>query len=220
MAGSTAGQSASAYCFTGRLRATASCTRSSGESPAASIRSSTACASRCGSIARPAPYRTPRVRSSLTSSSAWYAATRQRCDPRGTTSASFGSCTCDQTARCSTSAIRASPFSTSTAAGTRPGDAHPRDQLLDGRLLRLDLTQRGEDVTDVAQEAGVRPDHEHSGPAELVPIRIEQVRRPVQADRGLPGPGCSLDADGVVDAGPDDHVLLGLDGRDDVAHRA
>ena len=86
--GSTAGQSASTYCLTGRLRATEFCTRSSGESPAISILTRIVCASRCGSIARPAPYRTPRVRSSATSSSASYAGTRHRRAPIGTTSPS------------------------------------------------------------------------------------------------------------------------------------
>jgi hypothetical protein len=41
----------------------------------------------------------------------------------------------------------------------------------------------------------------------------------VQADGGLAGAGRTLDADRLVGAGPDDLVLLGLDGRDDVAHR-
>ncbi len=48
--GSTVGHTESAYFFTSRLRATESCTRSSGESPASSIRTSTACAIRCGSM--------------------------------------------------------------------------------------------------------------------------------------------------------------------------
>ena len=58
------------YRVTPRLRATAAWTRSSGESPAASIRSSTWWARRCASIVRPASYRTPRARSSATLSSA------------------------------------------------------------------------------------------------------------------------------------------------------
>jgi hypothetical protein len=42
----------------------------------------------------------------------------------------------------------------------------------------------------------------------------------VQADRGLPGAGRTLDAHGLAQPGADDLVLVGLDGRDDVAHRA
>ena len=42
----------------------------------------------------------------------------------------------------------------------------------------------------------------------------------MQADGGLAGAGRALDADGVGDVGAHDLVLLGLDGGDDVAHRA
>ena len=56
--------------------------------------------------------------------------------------------------------------------------------------------------------------------AQPVAEGVEQPRRAVQADRGLAGAGRALDADGLVDARPDDLVLLGLDGGDDVAHRA
>jgi hypothetical protein len=49
------GQSASTYARTGRDLATVSWTRSSGASPSSSMRTSTACASRCANMARPAP---------------------------------------------------------------------------------------------------------------------------------------------------------------------
>lgn len=51
-------------------------------------------------------------------------------------------------------------------------------------------------------------------------MRVQQERHPVQADGGLPGAGAALHADGAAEAAPDDLVLLGLDGGDDVAHRA
>ena len=54
-AGSTAGHSRSTAFFTAGVRATASWVRSSGDSPACSIRASTACAMRRASIPRPAP---------------------------------------------------------------------------------------------------------------------------------------------------------------------
>src|SRR5262249_27789013 len=103
---------------------------------------------------------------------------------------------------------------------TRSGDPDPPDEFLDRGLTGLDLAERREDVADVAQEARVRPDHQDALPAELVAVGIEQVGRPVQPDRGLPGPRRTLDADRVLEPGSYDHVLLGLDGRDDVAHRA
>ena len=64
--GSSAGHTDAAYLLTAAERATASCTRSSGESPACSIWSRIAWARRCGSIRRAASYLTPRVRSSCT----------------------------------------------------------------------------------------------------------------------------------------------------------
>jgi hypothetical protein len=56
-------------------------------------------------------------------------------------------------------------------------------------------------------------------PGQPVPVLVEQERGPVQADRRLAGPGTALDADRVGQGRPDQVVLLGLDGGDDVAHR-
>ena len=47
----------------------------------------------------------------------------------------------------------------------------------------------------------------------------QQERRPVQPDGGLSGTGRTLDADRVVEIGPHQFVLFGLNGGDDVAHR-
>ena len=49
---------------------------------------------------------------------------------------------------------------------------------------------------------------------------VEQVGRAVQRDGGLAGAGPALDHEGPGDGGPDDPVLLGLDGADDVGHAA
>ena len=49
---------------------------------------------------------------------------------------------------------------------------------------------------------------------------VQQVRRPVQCDRGLAGAGAALDDEHAARVGPDDPVLLALDGGDDVAHVA
>src|SRR3954471_22256767 len=51
-------------------------------------------------------------------------------------------------------------------------------------------------------------------------MRIEQVSGSVQADGCLARAGCALDADAVRQVGAHQLVLLGLDGRDDVAHRS
>ncbi len=49
-------------------------------------------------------------------------------------------------------------------------------------------------------------------------MRVEQVRRAVQPDRGLAGARRPLDTDGLMELGAHDHVLLRLDGGDDVPH--
>ena len=48
----------------------------------------------------------------------------------------------------------------------------------------------------------------------------QQVRGTVQADRGLAGARAALHHQALIERGTDDHVLLGLDGGDDLAHRA
>jgi hypothetical protein len=51
-------------------------------------------------------------------------------------------------------------------------------------------------------------------------VGVEQVRGPVQGHRGLAGARPALHHQHAGRRGPDDAVLLGLDGRDDVAHPA
>ena len=63
--------------------------------------------------------------------------------------------------RCSTDAIRASPFSRSTAGGSTPRDRQRADQLADRGLGHLDLAERRQHLLDVVQEGGVGPDDEH-----------------------------------------------------------
>jgi hypothetical protein len=65
----------------------------------------------------------------------------------------------------------------------------------------------------------VGADDEHPLPREPLAMGIEQPRRAVQSDRGLAGAGGALDADTRAGVAAHDLVLLGLDGRDDVAHR-
>jgi hypothetical protein len=98
-------------------------------------------------------------------------------------------------------------------------DRHPADEPVHCRLLHLDLAERRQDRTDVGQEGRVGADDQHAGPPEPFAMQVEKVGGAVQADRGLSGAGRALHADRVVQLGPDELVLLGLDGRHDVAHR-
>ena len=89
------------------------------------------------------------------------------------------------------------------------------DRGLDDGLL----TERGENLRDVAQEGPARAEHEHAvaGQARVV---VEEEGRPVQPDGGLAGAGSALDGEEPVQRGADDLILLGLDRRDDVEHLA
>ncbi len=94
------------------------------------------------------------------------------------------------------------------------------DQLLHGRLGDVQLAERGQHLLDVGEEGVVRADHQGAGAGQPLPVRVQQVRHPVQADGGLAGAGRALHAEGAGDVGADDLVLLRLDGGHDVAHRA
>ena len=93
------------------------------------------------------------------------------------------------------------------------------EQVGQGRLGHVDLAEGGQHVADVGQEGAVRPDDQDPAPGHPARVGVEQVGDPVQADRGLPGSGCALDAQRVLRAGPDDVVLVRGDGGHDVAHR-
>src|SRR5207244_472944 len=86
------------------------------------------------------------------------------------------------------------------------------------RAAPFELAERGQDVADVRQEGPVGPDHNHPAPPYLLPVRVQQVRDAVQPDGGLPGAGRALHADRLRGIGPDDIVLVGLDGCHDVPH--
>ena len=94
------------------------------------------------------------------------------------------------------------------------------NQLVDGGLSDTALPEGGQHLGDVVQEGGVRPDDQHARAAQPLRERVQQVGGPVQADRGLAGSGRPLDAQRRVEIGADEVVLVGLDGGDDVAHRA
>jgi hypothetical protein len=71
-------------------------------------------------------------------------------------------------------------------------------------------------VRDVLHEDAVRTYDEDA--AQLGAVRVEQIRRPVQADGRLSRSRAALDREGRVRIPRDQRVLIGLDGRDDVAH--
>ena len=115
---------------------------------------------------------------------------------------------------------------------------HPEPALRGGHLVRVDggrddavrqpaggrehhgrLAQRGEHAPDVADEAGAGADDQYAAAGEAFAVGVEQVGDAVQRDRGLPGPRAALDDHDAGERQPDDRVLLGLDRRDDVAHR-
>ena len=89
----------------------------------------------------------------------------------------------------------------------------------DGGLHHRLLTEGGEDLRDVAQEGPARAEHEDAVPAQGGVV-VEEEGGPVQAHRRLAGTRPTLDGQQLFERGPDDLVLLGLDGGDNVEHLA
>jgi hypothetical protein len=87
-------------------------------------------------------------------------------------------------------------------------------------LLHAALAQRRQHVADVVEEHLVGPHHQHAVAHQPTPVLEQQEGRTVQAHRGLARAGAALHHETLVERGPDDDVLLGLDGSDDLAHRA
>jgi hypothetical protein len=88
----------------------------------------------------------------------------------------------------------------------------------DGRQIDAALTERRQDLLDVPEEEAVGPDDDDALPLEREPVGVEEVRGPVQRDRGLAGAGATLRDEDAGERRPDDLVLLALDSGDDVAH--
>ncbi len=99
-------------------------------------------------------------------------------------------------------------------------DLHPVDEPSDRRQGDTALAERRQHMLDVAQEQRVGPDDEDALALQGEPVRIEKVCGPVQRHRRLAGAGSTLDDHDAQEGGPDDLVLLPLDGGDDVAHDA
>lgn len=104
------------------------------------------------------------------------------------------------------------------ARGVRPRGVHPGEQLGLRGEQHPGLAERRQHLRDVAQERRVGAHDEHGALGQQLAVLVQQERRPVQRDSGLPGAGAALDDENTAVRGPDDAVLLGLDGPHDVAH--
>ena len=93
-----------------------------------------------------------------------------------------------------------------------------RQQVGDRRGDDPGLPERGQHLVDVAQEGPARAEQQHTGTLQRAAMGVEQVGGAVQGDGGLAGAGTALDHQRTGQRRPDDRVLLGLDGGDDVAH--
>ena len=98
------------------------------------------------------------------------------------------------------------------------GDAQAGHEVPDGHERHVRLAQRRQNTADVVQERRGWPDHQHAVAFDPLALGVEQVGDAVQRHHRLPGARAAFDHQnpGVIE--PDDLVLLGLDGRDDVAH--
>ena len=101
------------------------------------------------------------------------------------------------------------------------GDVDLRHAQVQRRaLLHTALAEAGQHVADVVEEHPVRADHQHSVAHQPTAVLEQQIRGTVQTDRGLARTGPTLHHQYLVERRTDDDVLLGLDGGDDLLHRA
>src|SRR5207249_6393211 len=66
-------------------------------------------------------------------------------------------------------------------------------ELVDRTLLDALLAEYRQHVRDVVHEDGVRPDDQHAAALQLAAVGVEEPRRTVEADRGLPRARAALD---------------------------
>ncbi|MEJ7720635.1 MAG: hypothetical protein WKF58_09390 [Ilumatobacteraceae bacterium] len=100
------------------------------------------------------------------------------------------------------------------------GELHPRHEVGEHDLVDAGLSERGQDLVDVAEEDGVGPDDEHTLVLQREPVRVQQVCGTVQRDDGLAGAGSALHDQHTGLWRADDLVLLALDRGHDVAERS
>ena len=100
------------------------------------------------------------------------------------------------------------------------GGADPIPGLQPGRRGQLHFVfpERRQHLVDVTEEHRVRAHQQHSLRPQLPAVRVQQVRSPVQRDRGLAGTGASGHDEHTGQRSPDRFVLLGLDRGHDVTH--
>ena len=82
------------------------------------------------------------------------------------------------------------------------------------------LTERRQDLLDVAQEQSRGADEKDTRAFEALAVGVEQVCDAVQRDSRLAGAGAALDDQKALVGRANDAVLLRLDGGDDITHSA
>ncbi len=103
--------------------------------------------------------------------------------------------------------------------GVRATHGDRAHHVVEGAVPHRELPEGGQHRGDVAEEGAVGADDEYPGAPQLLAVGVEQIGGPVQPHGGLARPRGALDAHAHGEIRPDDLVLLGLDRRDDVAHR-
>ncbi len=106
------------------------------------------------------------------------------------------------------------------ARGVGAGCGHAREEVAGRGEQDPGLAERGQHLRDIAEERRVRPDDQHGPARQQLPVRVEQIRGPVQRHDGLPGAGPALHDEDAAVRRADDPVLFRLDGLHDVVHPA
>ncbi len=94
------------------------------------------------------------------------------------------------------------------------------EQVGEHGQLDAGLAEGRQHLLDVAEEEPVGADDEHALALEREPVGVEEVGGAVQGDDGLAGARPALHDEDAGQLGPDDLVLLALDGGDDVGEAA
>jgi hypothetical protein len=112
--------------------------------------------------------------------------------------------------------VEASVYATLADSARVPVDAGAVEQVGQHAELHPGLAEAGQHLLDVAEEEAVGPDHEHALALEREAVGVEEVGGAVEGDDRLARARAALDHEHAGQVGPDDLVLLALDGGDDV----